>query len=251
MRVLFLTNVPSPYRVNFFNELGKKCDLTVIFEKSFSDERDASWKNYKFNNFKGIILRGFKYATDSAFCPSVVKYLNVKYFDHIVICNFSSPTGMLAILYLRVHKKEYYLESDGGFAKNGKGVKENLKKFFISGAKGYFSTSREHDKYYLTYGADRDKLIRYPFTSLCEEDLLNALNITKNDKVILRSKLGIVESKVIISVGRFSYCAGYGKGYDTILSIAEKMDSDVGFYIIGDNPTEEFLEWKKVKNLAC
>lgn len=33
MKILFLTNVPSPYRVAFFNELGKHCELTVLFEK--------------------------------------------------------------------------------------------------------------------------------------------------------------------------------------------------------------------------
>ena len=57
MKVLFITNVPSPYRVEFFKELGKHCDLTVLFEKSTSDERDASWKNYSFAGFNGIILK--------------------------------------------------------------------------------------------------------------------------------------------------------------------------------------------------
>lgn len=33
MKILWLTNIPSPYRVKFFNELGTKCDLTVVFEK--------------------------------------------------------------------------------------------------------------------------------------------------------------------------------------------------------------------------
>ena len=41
MKVLFLANVPSPYRVDFFNELGKYCDLTVLFEKATS-ERERS-----------------------------------------------------------------------------------------------------------------------------------------------------------------------------------------------------------------
>ena len=35
MKVLFMTNLPSPYRVRFFAELGKKCDLTVIYESDF------------------------------------------------------------------------------------------------------------------------------------------------------------------------------------------------------------------------
>ena len=58
MKLLFLSNVPSPYRVDFFNELGKYCDLTVLFEKTTSDERDESWKKYQFNTFRGIFLRG-------------------------------------------------------------------------------------------------------------------------------------------------------------------------------------------------
>ena len=33
MKVLFLVNIPAPYRVDFFNELGKYCKLTVLFEE--------------------------------------------------------------------------------------------------------------------------------------------------------------------------------------------------------------------------
>ena len=36
MKILYLTNVPSPYMVNYFNELGKFCELTVLFDKSTS-----------------------------------------------------------------------------------------------------------------------------------------------------------------------------------------------------------------------
>ena len=31
-KVLFITNIPAPYRIDFYNELGKHCELTVIFE---------------------------------------------------------------------------------------------------------------------------------------------------------------------------------------------------------------------------
>ena len=32
-KVLLVTNIPSPYRVDFFDELGKLCDLTVVYER--------------------------------------------------------------------------------------------------------------------------------------------------------------------------------------------------------------------------
>ena len=30
-KVLFITNLPSPYRVAFFDELGKSVDFTVVY----------------------------------------------------------------------------------------------------------------------------------------------------------------------------------------------------------------------------
>ena len=202
MKVLFLTNVPAPYRVDFFNELGKMCDLTVIFEKKTSTERDNSWSKYKFDTFKGIFLKGVSLDTDSAFCPYVVKYLKKGIYDYIIVSNFLMPTGMLAIEYLRLKKMEYYLEIDGGFAKTGNGIIEKIKKHFIKGAKKYFSTAKETDKYYIHYGALPEKIVRYPFTSLKEEDLLPILPQSE-EKKRLREKLGIKEENVIISVGRF------------------------------------------------
>lgn len=42
MKVLFMANIPSPYRVDFFNELGKYCDLTVTFEGRTATDRDEN-----------------------------------------------------------------------------------------------------------------------------------------------------------------------------------------------------------------
>ena len=44
MKVLFMANIPSPYRVDFFNELGKYCDLTVTFEGRTATDRDEKWR---------------------------------------------------------------------------------------------------------------------------------------------------------------------------------------------------------------
>ena len=43
MKVLFLTNIPSPYRVDFFNQLGKYCELTVLYELGYATNRDKNW----------------------------------------------------------------------------------------------------------------------------------------------------------------------------------------------------------------
>ena len=58
MRVLFVTNIPVPYRIDFYNELGKKVDLTVVFEAKGAADQGIKF-NYNFDeikNFKAIFL---------------------------------------------------------------------------------------------------------------------------------------------------------------------------------------------------
>ena len=59
MKILWLTNIPSPYRVDFFNELGKLCELTVLFEKKAASDRDDSWKNFEAKNFTPVFLKTY------------------------------------------------------------------------------------------------------------------------------------------------------------------------------------------------
>lgn len=249
-KVLFLTNVPSPYRVNFFNEFGKYCDLTVVFEKKQSDERDESWKDYQFKNFHGEFLKGISINTDTAISFGAKKYVKDKNFDFIIISNFSSPTGMIAVHYMKKHKIKYFIETDGGSPKSGKGFKERIKTGIIKGASGYFSTGEENDRYFLAYGADKDKIYRYPFTSIYDKDVFGHI-ATPEEKATFRQELGIQEKYVILSVGRFSYLNGYGKGYDVLIRAAEKLSGEIGWYIIGGQPNETFqtmLENSGLKN---
>ena len=75
MKVLFLTFIPSPYRLSFFEELGKHCDLTVLFERGQSKYRKGNWKDFQFNGYKGIILKGITAYLQDRFCPGCLKYV--------------------------------------------------------------------------------------------------------------------------------------------------------------------------------
>ncbi len=245
-KVLWLTNIPSPYRVNFFNELGKYCDLTVLFEKRGSDERDESWLKFNTDNFKPVFLKGKNIGVAEAFCPSVTKYFKKKNgYDHIVVSNFADPTGIWAIWHLKMRKIPYEIESDGGFAGSGKGFKEGVKKGLFKKAVRCFSTAREHDNYYKTYGVIEEKIVRYPFTSLYEKDILGK-TVSIEEKEILRKKLGIIEGKVIIAVGQFIH----RKGFDVLLKAMALLSRDIGVYILGGTPTGEYLKLQEEYSLT-
>lgn len=248
MKICYLTNIPSPYRVDYFNELGKYCELTVFFEKKRSNERNEEWNHDKFKTFQGVFLDGISVTADTAFSLRGASVIKKHEYDIIVSTNYLTPTGIMQIAKMKLLNIPYFIEADGGVAGTGNGIKEKLKKKIIKGAELYFSTSQLCDKYFLTYGASQAKLRRYPFASIKRHELVDKL-LTKDEKNILRNELGIEEEKVILSVGRFSYQNGYGKGFDTLLRVCEALPKEYGIYIVGDEPTKEFIEWKENKNL--
>ena len=244
MKVLFLTNIPSPYRVDFFEELGKLCELTVLYERKTADNRNAKWLNKKGRSFKEVFLSGIKVGNDSALCFSVISWLRKEY-DFIVIGGYSTPTGMLAIEYLSLKKIPFVLNSDGGIIKNDSWIKYKVKKYFISKAMAWLSTGDNTSDYLMHYGASVENTYIYPFTSLKEDDILvNPISI--EEKLELRKKLNMKEDKIIISIGRFIYV----KGFDVLLNASTNLSKDIGVYIIGGEATEEYLELKDKLNLT-
>lgn len=249
MKVLFLVNLPAPYRRLFFSELGKKCDLTVIYERASARDRNKKWAEEKNGNYKEIFLKGKKIGDDNSLSLEIIKYLKKGKYDRIVVGMYSTFTAMIAITYLQIKQIPFYLSTDGGFVSEESNIKYHIKHHFIGAASHWLSTGANATDYLVHYGANRNKVSVYPFTSLTKDDLNSAKRYLATDKKKLRNKLGMTEEKILLSVGRFTYEGGYGKGYDTLLKVAERLDNTIGIYIVGDEPTEEFIQWKEQKNL--
>lgn len=245
MRLLWLTNIPSPYRVDFFNELGRSLELTVLFERFDAADRDDSWQNFACKNFKPIFMRGIRYRVDSAVNIEVLKHVRDPNYDAVIITNFSSPTGALAITYLKMLRRPYFLESDGGFP-SGSRLKSWVKRKVIGGASGYFSTSDVHDNYYRAYGAEAHQLIRYPFSSVRHEDLLEEPPSIAN-KLAAKRELGIRESRMVLTVGRFIH----SKGFDVLLEACASLPEDTAVCIVGGDPTADYNRLVRDLGLAA
>lgn len=239
MRILYMTNIPSPYRVEFFNELGKYCDLTVLFERREAKGRDAAWLKGTFENFTGIFLKGVPIANESALCPVAIKYLHNGNFDGIIIGGYSTPTAILSIQYLAMHRMPFMLNSDGGMVKDDGKIKYAVKRYLISRASAWLSTGKTTDEYLIHYGAKQDRIRRYPFTSLRAADIL-AKPVDEGEKAILRLELGMTEKKIVLSVGQFIH----RKGFDVLIKASDNLSDDVGVYIVGGEPTPEYLMMK-------
>lgn len=239
MKVLITTNVPSPYRVDFFNELGKLCDLTVTFQKTTSSERDKSWKNYKSDNFTPVFLKGVSIKTDQALCFGYKKLLKNNY-DVILSMDCGTPSGAIFANYLAKKGIPFYIETDGCFYGEPKGfvkkLKFKIKKKFYPKAKGVFTSCLNSCKAALSLGVSEERIINYPFTSLFEKDLLTA-PVGEREKEEYKKSLGLSGYKTVLAVGQFIY----RKGFDVLIKAAKNLSGGVKVCFVGGEPTEEYL----------
>lgn len=239
MKVLYITNLASPYRVDFFNEINKYCNLTVLFERKTANDRDDKWYSNKFD-FNGIFLKSKNIGNEASVSFEVVKYLKKNY-DIIILGGYSSPTAMIASIYMKIHKIPYILNADGGFISNGeRKLNKFIKTFFISSAKYWLSSGKETNKYLIYYGADEDKIYNFPFTSVRKSEILSK-PISNEIKEEMKKELNISYDKVILSIGQFIP----RKGFDWMIEAYKDLDHSIGIYIIGGKPTVEYLKLKK------
>ena len=237
MKVLFTTNILAFYRVDFFNELGKKCDLKVIYEQDKNKERNA--KFYDFNN-KHYKVEKAKFS---------IRYFNKlleEKFDIIIIGTYATKISALFMMLMKLKKVKFIINADGGFID----LRENkiskfLKTFFISKASYYLSSGKETTKYLNYYGAKKN-IFEYPFTSIFEKELLKKL-LTSKEKKDIRKQLEIKCECMFLSVGRFIY----GKGYDIFLDAIKnhKFDNVLFVLISGGEEKENYEKFMKENNI--
>ncbi len=233
-KCLFVTNLPSPYRVDFFNELGKSVDLTVLYERRRSSERNEKWVGDKALFYSEVYADVKPYRTDQSIGSGILDYVKKASFDYLVITNYASPSIRKLIIWCIFHKIDYCLEYDGGFYKKDTLLKRIIKKFLITHAAAHFDSSAEHVRYLVDLGVKRERILKYPFSSIKESDIIGE-PIPKNEKNEYRKKLKMSEKMIVLSVGQFIY----RKGFDVLIRAASDLSKSIGFYFVGGTATAQ------------
>lgn len=242
-RILYLTNLPSPYRRDFFELLGKKCELTVIYEKSSSLDRDSNWVSEVNSKgvFNEIYLDSEAMINRCSPWKLLKSFIIKKEYNYIILGMYSTLLSLKSIFFLKHKKIPYYISSDGGFIKKDNFIKKFIKKYAFGSAKKIFCVSEENAKYLIHYGAKRENLIFYHFTSLYRKDIIDTI-LSEKQKKEVKNELGIKEEKVILYVGQFIE----RKGIDLLIDACQNIN-DVGIYLIGkQNNNNEYA--KKIRD---
>lgn len=168
-KVLYISNIQVPYRVRFFNLLSEQCDLTVLYERSQSGSRDATWAKSVKEKYKREFLDGIKIGNESSFSLKILKYLTAD-FDEIIIGCYSTPAQMFANLFLRLIKKPFIMNFDGEIFADDSSFKSRMKKFFIKGASKYLIAG-ERAAISLKKISGKKPVYPYYFSSMSEREL--------------------------------------------------------------------------------
>ncbi len=201
MKVLYLTNIRVPYRVRFFNELAKGCELTVVYEKRDPKGRNQTWANGEAVHFRVRYLH-------PGFLRSAVELkreLRSDY-DAILVGCINTPLQMLAICLMKLWKQPYILNLDGEPFLNDKNLKGAVKRWLVSGASLYL-TAGEKAAASVRPFAKGSPTIAYPFGSMTRSDMEAARKNPKGSR-----------SDTVLVAARNLPC----KGLDVALECARK-----------------------------
>lgn len=219
-KVLYITNIEVPYRVRFFNELAKYCDLTVLYESRGTEDRNKEWAKSECASHK------IKYLRSRVDVSGIIREIFSGH-DKIIVGCYNDPVQMVAILVMRLLRKPYILNLDGEAFLDGNNLKSRMKRFFLKNAEQYL-VAGEKAGYSLRKVAGKKKIVPYYFSSLSEQEI----------KEHFKAAQDACRDNVILVVGQyFDY-----KGMDIALEAA-RMDTTLHYKFVGmGNRTKLFMQ---------
>lgn len=247
MNVLILTTVMAPYRIDLFNELGKKVSLTVCFEQLQDKTRNDDWYKNNFNNFKSIVLKKSNKSLNKIKWDFFKELKNPKY-DIVIFYEYSTITSIISILKCQHSGIKYLINCDGAIVEN-KSIKDKIKRICISRANGLLANGKSAENYFIVHGAKKENIYLHKFSGNYKSEILSE-PISYDEKLKLRKKLGLNYKRLYICIGNFIH----RKGFDILLnSIANNPSNEVGYVFIGGGELkkeyEEFIENNKLNNV--
>lgn len=201
-KVLFVFNHPAPYKVRLLNEIAKFLDLTVIFERDKNKDRNKAFYFEHEMNFKTVKINGLPIGKENIISNDVKKHIKHNHYDLIIMNGYSQFAEMSAINYLIKKRIPYCLYINGGIIKEKEDlIHRHLKKKYISHASFYLSPDDRSNEYLIYYGAKREKIYNYPYSTIYQDEIVHRL-LSEDEIDKEKINKNITAKEVYISAGQ-------------------------------------------------
>jgi glycosyltransferase involved in cell wall biosynthesis len=241
MKIFILFNHPAPYKIKLFNGLSEKHDLHVIFERLKNKDRNRLFYDESKAKFTIHPIRGINLGNENHISTGALNHLKKNIYDLVIINGYSTITEMLALRYLKKHQIPYAFYINGGVAKKESLIKFRIKKYFLSGAKYYFSPAENADEYLVKYGVKKQTIFHYPYSTIYENQVVSH-KLTDKEKLTFWQDKNIRGNKVFVTVTSFIK----RKNNLSLIKTWTKMPADHTLVLIGDGP-EKTMYQKYIK----
>lgn len=245
-KLLILSSFPAPYRVDVFKGLSQKYDVDVFFATDRDQDRSKDFF-VKQNEFEYNVLSCKKAHKKLKIC---INRLNE--YDLVLAYDWYLGFALKILLKCILVKIPYIINCDGAFIETNNGIKGKIKSlvktFFVKNAAYCFSSGNFATRYFIHYGARRDRIVEHHFSSLKENEIRKA-PLTDTEKEKIKLELGLSTLKCVVTVGQFIH----RKGFDVLLEAWKKLDKQYQLVIIGGGSLEgdykKFIMENNLKNV--
>ena len=231
MKIVILTNIPSPYRVDFFRYLQSEYsehEFHIIYSAAGLSDRSWSVSNDKLINShflitKTITIKGKMDAKHIHITMNTKKILSSLHPD-IIICSEYNPTILQAIAWAKHHHVPYISWTDGTLfsERNIIFLQKLSRKYVIKGARAFIASSSRSKEAQIAYGAD----IKAVFVSSLTVDIHKYL-FTRNS----------YQNQKLLYVGSLSE----RKGLDLLFHALPYVKGNYHLTLIGDGDKKSEL----------
>ena len=241
MKLLIVTNIPTPYRIAFFNVLQAQLqkiggNLKVLY--CAKNEPDRHWEiNLNEQQFDYEILNGFHKSIKGLhlhFNPSVIKKTAAFQPDYILYAgSWNMPTVLLSLLFNSLfnkkYKKVFWSEGHDGSMLHNSGIVPIIRKF-IQNKFDAFAVPNERSKSYLFVLLRLNKKPIVILPNTVDGDFFTKPEIWNADHSnAVKSDFNIpTDSKIIIQVSQIED----RKGVNEIVGFWKKLSNKENYHLV-------------------
>jgi len=252
MRLAYINNIWDNHYGHYLMEILKQryneLTIDIYFCASSESNRKYQFESsastlYGMYHLKGEISWGI----DKHFNWGIFPLIFQNKYDLYFIGGYFYPTVMLAIILCRLLKRRYILVIDHMYKK--KGFLNIIKKFLITGANGYITTSLEAKENLIFYGARKNNIYIAPLS--CNDSFYRTdQDIIPDVRFLQKYNL---KEKYILFVGRFEEYKGVTYLLEAFKLLKFKYKhNDIDLVLIGSGALQEninnFIEINNLKN---
>lgn len=231
-KVAIITNIPSPYRVDFFDFLQKNYgdyEFFIIYSNRQNKSRqwhidESKMNNYTYLKSKRIKIK-YRYDDRDIIISYGVEKVLKKYAPDVVVSMEYNVTSLFAMHWCKKTRTKYISWTDGTLhsERNIGKLQKIFRKYIVSRADAFIGSSTKSQETQIAYGADKKDC----FISYLTVDI---------DKYI--HKKTTYSNKKLVYVGGMIQ----RKGLDLLLPAIALTREDITLDIVGNGAEKEELE---------